>query len=48
MILFRLAGARRKTKVAHFVLEKGRSAALHVTAPGTEPVTFRVDESGRG
>ena len=48
MILVRLVGARRKTKIAQFVLKKGRSTALRVTDPGADPVTFRVDESGRG
>ncbi len=46
MILVRLVGARRKTKIAQFVLKKGRSTALRVTAPGADPVTFRVDRPG--
>lgn len=43
MILIRMAGARRRTKVAEFVLEADSSAALRVTRPGVDPVTFRLD-----
>lgn len=48
MILVRLVGGRRRTKVADFVLESGGSAALRVTEAGSDPVTFRLDApSGR-
>ncbi|MCY4368021.1 MAG: hypothetical protein OXF41_01085 [bacterium] len=47
MILVRLAGASRRTKVADFVLEGGSSATLRVTEPGADPVTLRVDAAGR-
>lgn len=48
LILVRLAGARRRTKVADFVLEAGSSAALRVTETGADPVAFRVDPARRG
>ena len=47
MILVRLAGVSRRTKVADFVLEAGSSATLHVTESGADPVTLRVDAAGR-
>ena len=48
MILVRLAGARRRTKVADFVLEAGGTAALRVTEPESDPVTFRLDAPSPG
>lgn len=48
MILIRLVGMRRRTKVADFVLEAGSSAGLRVTGPGADPVAFRVDAARRG
>ena len=47
MILVRLARARRRTKVADFLLEAGDSAVLRVTEPGADPVTFRVEAARR-
>ena len=44
MILGRLATRRRPgTRVAGLRLDPGSSAALRVSRPGDDPVTFRVD-----
>lgn len=47
MILVRLARKGRRTRVARFTLKAGRSAALRVTAPGADPVTFRLEHPGK-